>query len=275
MSSTSTEAPSAVVASIFVDSGSNSHATDSTSTIVEDRPSAPSVSTAEGQLYFTTNVPGLPSVHLVDGITITAGNSAQQINGHDISALRKGIVVVDGTTVTPAPVSASTLDIMQSIRTGSDGLSTTEAIIDGSIIVRPGSNIVLGSHTYSLGPSGVAVDGTATYPVLDSPISAEGATGVYMIDSMTISAVGSANTVDGVMPTAQSSILVVDGFAEHGLEYTGSFITVVRTADDTGASFDQFSCDQFRQQAGRCKTLRIVRVRSGRKHGLALHLFTM
>ncbi|KAK5739944.1 hypothetical protein LTS12_025107 [Elasticomyces elasticus] len=133
MSSTSTEAPSAVFASIFVDGGSNSHATDSTSTIAEDRPSAP-YSTARGQLYSPTNVPDLPSVHLVDRITIPAGDSAQQINGHEISALRKGIVV-DGTTVTPAPMSASTLDIMQSIRTGSDGLSTTEAIIDGSIIV--------------------------------------------------------------------------------------------------------------------------------------------
>ncbi|KAK4889899.1 hypothetical protein LTR27_011322 [Elasticomyces elasticus] len=226
MSSTSTEAPDAVVASILVDGGLNSHAIDSTSTIVEDQPSAPSVSTAEGQLHSTMNVPGLPSVHLVDGITITAVASAQQLNGHGISALPMG-VVVEGTTVTPAAVSASTLDIVQSTRTGSDGQSTIEAIIDGSITVRPGSDTVQKGHTYSLGPSGVVVDSTVTYTVPDSPISGEilftagsqtltarpvfGAAGVYVIDSMTISAEGSAITVASVTPTAQSSALVVSG----------------------------------------------------------------
>ncbi|KAK5716669.1 hypothetical protein LTR15_009561 [Elasticomyces elasticus] len=224
-SSTSAKDPGVVVASILADGGSTSHATDSTSTIVEDTPLDPLVFTAGEQVYSVTNAPGLSGVFAVDGISITAGASAQQINGHEISALPLG-VVVDGTTVTPAAVGASTLEIIQSTRTGSDSRSTLEAIVDGSITIRPGSDAVQDGHTYSLGPSGVVVDGTATYIVPDSPISGEipftaesqtltakpisGATAVYVIDSTTVSATGSVIKVDGVTLTVQSSSLVVN-----------------------------------------------------------------
>ncbi|KAK4960355.1 hypothetical protein LTR10_003250 [Elasticomyces elasticus] len=223
-SSTSAKDPGAVVASILANGGSTSPATDRTSTVVEDPTSDPLVFTAGGQVHSATNIAGLSGVFAVDGISITAGGSAQQISGHEISALSKGLVV-DGTTVAPVAVSASNLDIIQSTQTGSDGQSITEDIIDGSITIQPGFNTVQDGHAYSLGPSGVVVDSTVKYTVPDSPISdgilftAEsqtltanpipGVTGVYVFDSTTVSADGSVMTVDGVTFTAQSSGLLV------------------------------------------------------------------
>ncbi|KAK5718807.1 hypothetical protein LTR17_015641 [Elasticomyces elasticus] len=222
-SSTPAEVPGVVLASILANGASTSHAADNTSTVIEDPLSDPLVFTAEGDVYSATNIAGLSGVFAVDGITITAGASAQQLNGHEISALPTG-VVVDGTTVTPAAVSDSSLDIIQSTWTGSDGRSTIEAIVYGSITIRPHFDTVQNGHTYSLGPSGVIVNSTVTYTVLDSPVSSEmlltvgsqtltakpisGVTGVYVIDSTTVSADGSVMTVDGVTFTAQSSGLL-------------------------------------------------------------------
>ncbi|KAK1020988.1 hypothetical protein LTS16_026799, partial [Friedmanniomyces endolithicus] len=128
-----------------------------------------------------TNSAGSSEVTVAGGgstATLDTGETTS-LAGQVISALSSGGAVIgtgsSATTIAPGPHPAgesasgailtlegsSTLSVLETVNTGSDGQKTTEAVVDGSTIT-PGNPTTIDGHTISLASDGVVVDGTQT-----------------------------------------------------------------------------------------------------------------
>ncbi|KAK3629541.1 hypothetical protein LTR56_017970 [Elasticomyces elasticus] len=190
-----------------------------------------------------TGSDGKPTTEaVIDGHTLIAGGSPIPVNGHTMSLGASGIVVDNTLTAAlsgfdPAATGAvftlgsTSLTALEIVVTGIDGKPTTEVIVDRSTLTENGTPATIAGHTLTFGPSGIAVDGTRTEPLslITPPPSLQpeemfvengptytatpvfGWPGVYVVDGRTVSVGGQAVTVDGLMLSAQSDGLVVDG----------------------------------------------------------------
>ena len=189
--------------------------------------------------------------------TLTPGQITS-LGGQAVSADSSGGVVIGSTTVVPTPASdpgsgsgsnsdpssgaviglggSSTLSVIQTIVTGSNGRTTTEAVIGGNTITQ-GAVTTIDGKTISLSPSGLVVDGTtqaiSALPAA-TPAPSSGANLVLgsstlmasqtvvvgengqptteaVIGGSTLTEGGVAATIDGHTISLASNGLVIDG----------------------------------------------------------------
>ncbi|KAK5130675.1 hypothetical protein LTR08_001836 [Meristemomyces frigidus] len=175
-----------------------------------------SIISAAGSVV-TGNNGQLTTEAIVGGSSLMQGGSHISISGHTVF-LGPGGIVVDGTqtqqltalSATSASLGvaftlgSSTLSAVQTVFTGSNSQRTTEAIIDGSTLVRGGSPVTIQGHTLSFGSSGVVVDETQTQQLSVVDASVTGA--IISVDSSTLSAIEAVITGSNGQVTTEAII---------------------------------------------------------------------
>ena len=195
------------------------------------------VLTLGSSVVTATGLPGESGVVVIDGNTLSAGSSAQTINGQIVSNGASGLVVGGSTTIalsgstSPAPAEGATvLTIGGSKVTAAQVAGQTgEVIIDGTTLSAGGAGATIAGQVVSEEAGGLNLGGTITVAlpqvtagansgvvltlgsaqVTAAPIS--GQTGEVSIDGTTLSIGGPAQAISGHVISEGSAGLVIDG----------------------------------------------------------------
>lgn len=216
---------------------------------------APSTITYAGHTYTVAPDAGSNNIVVDGSFTLSAGGAAISMNGQDLSADPAGLVLGSSTiplAMDPLTTDASRISTVMTIDgqtfTAVEDPGASNAIVfdESDTLTAGGSAQTIAGHIISVGSSMLVID-ASSYTLANAASSASGASTVISADgaaftavqepgsssvivvdgSITLTAGGSARTIDGHTISAEASILDVDGstFALPNARTTGGSLT--------------------------------------------------
>ena len=201
------------------------------------------ITAPDGKVLTILGIPGENGVAVVDGKTLSAGESAATIDGETFSEGSDGLVVADSTgtgTIMLSEITRTTgLEAIWNTANG-DILTASEiagetgvAVVDGHTLSVGGPTVTIDGETLSEGGNGLVVEaGTGTNTIMFSKVTPtmeleavwtapdgevftafepSGQRGVAVVDGHTLSVGGLAITISGETISEGASGLIVDG----------------------------------------------------------------